>query len=80
MHGKGEDLRFVAKNPGGSIPLMHIQVHNQDPIDQAFGLQNPGGDRQIVEDAKPGAKIGEGVVRAARQIASQPMAQGQPSR
>ena len=36
VHGKGENFRFLAMNPGRAVSLMYVEINDQSPADKSF--------------------------------------------
>ena len=78
MGREGEHPGITGKDPGRGIPLVHIEIHHQQPLHQTLVQQHLGGNGDVIEDAEAAAVVGEGVVGPPRQMAGQTMLQRQP--
>ena len=79
MHRKGENFGLFPMDPGGSISLVNIQIDNHRPPDPRFGPELSQGNRNIIEDAKPGSIIRERMMCPTSKIAGNSQFQCQPS-
>ena len=57
---------------------MHIQVQDEDSLDQALLQEHPGCDGHVVDDAEARAAVWEGVVGAPGCVAGKLVTQRQP--
>src|SRR3546814_7448756 len=75
-----EDVGPPGKQQGGAVPLMDIEIENEDAGGIAFCQQAIGGDRKVVEHAiaRPGRRLR--VVAPARAVGGMAMAQRPPRR
>jgi hypothetical protein len=71
-----EDRRVLAQDRRRPVPLVHVGVHDDDPLDEPCGPHRPGGDGAVVEHTVAFAPAGEGMVRAARQVCSETVLEG----
>ena len=60
-------------------PLVDVAVHDQDPLDLPFVLDDPGGDGGVVEDAEAGAVVPVSVMGSAREIDGDALFDRQPT-
>jgi hypothetical protein len=72
MHREGEDVVDALKDRGGTVAVMHVQVDDHGSPDEPIPLQYANRDRDVVDETKPFAVIGEGVVEAAAQVHRDP--------
>ena len=68
MHGHGQDRGVVSEDVCRSIALMDVQIEDGHALDPARGLKHPAGYGHIIEDAKPLASVGKGMVRPSGQV------------
>ncbi len=71
MHREGGDPRLLLEDRCGAVALMDVEINHHRPADAAFGEQQPGRDRDVVEHAKASTVLGEGMVAAAGGVAGQ---------
>ena len=64
----------------GDRDLMHIEVQDENAVNRPPGQQHARSDRQVIEDAEPGAKCWESMVGSTSGVHGQPTAQCQLSR
>ncbi len=65
MDGVGENLRIIAKNGCGAVPLVGVRIDYHDPDSGALVLEIAYCDGDVVEDAVALAVLAERVVGAA---------------
>jgi hypothetical protein len=62
MHRKRGDAFIRLKTGGGTITLVHIQIHNQNLLDFVSSKKNSRGHSAVIKNAKAAPKIRMGVV------------------
>ena len=74
VQGQGEYIAAPRRQRGGTVPLVDVQVEDQDALCIAFLDQPVRGDREVVENAVPGSGIRKSVVAAAGAVGGLAMA------
>ena len=74
--GEREHRRVPAQYLGGPVALVHVGVDDDHPLREARGLDGPGGDGRVVEDAVTLAPVRKSVVRAAREVRGEAFIEG----
>ena len=77
MDRQGEYVATPGQQRRGAIPLMHVEVEDQDARGLSLRDQAVGGDGEVVEDAIASARIGQCMMAAARRIGGIAMDHGQ---
>lgn len=62
VHAEEEDCRILRKDVVSAIAMVHVPVHDSHAPKPVALLQVPGGDRRIVEEAKPRGTVSCGMV------------------
>ena len=65
------DPAIIGEDRRRAVALMHVEIDHQCPPDAALLEQHRGRDRDVVEQAKAGAVVGEGMVAAACGVAGE---------
>jgi len=69
VHRERENLVIILEYGRGAVALMDVEIDDGRPVNVALGPQLADRDGDIVEHAESFAMIGEGVMRAAGQVA-----------
>ena len=80
VHREGGHPGVVLKAGCRTIPLVHIEIHDQNSPHLPCSQQHPSGDSTVVEDAEATPEAGVGVVGAARQMRGQAPLESQSCR
>ena len=80
MYRKSSDAFIRLKTCGRSIALVHIQIHDQDPVDFATLEQDSCGHSTIIKNAKAAAKVRMSMMCAACQVTGESMPKRQACR
>ena len=75
VHGEGEDALVAGEDGRGAVALVHVEIDDHRAIDEPLALQHPRRDGEVVEHAETVTVVGEGVVRAAGEVAAEAVAQ-----
>src|SRR5208283_823944 len=80
VHREGEYVVVAIEDRCCAVALMHVESDDGGAFDRAFGAQPGGRDRYFIDDAEAFTVIGEGMVRAAGEIAREPCLEGRACR
>ena len=68
MQGEGIDIGVLTKHRCSPIPLMNVEVNDDDFLNSVLVLRHASRDGDVVDDTKTFSRIAKRVVRAAREV------------
>ena len=72
MHRERENVWIALEGRRRAVAVMHVEIDDHRPPDDPFPLEYADRDRHVVDETKPLAVIGEGVVKATPQMHRDP--------
>ena len=73
VHREGEHVGVVGEDGGGAVAVMHVEIDDERAADPAGALEDADRDGDVVEHAEAFGPAGHGVVRAAGEVAREPL-------
>jgi hypothetical protein len=80
VHREREDRLVAGEYRGRAVALVHVEIDDERAADPAIALQHADRDGDVVQRAEPFSVVGERVMRAAREVAREPVLERRPAR